>query len=537
MPRTLTSAAVAAVCVAYLSTAAAAVFPVGAETIVDGLSAPTDIVVAGDQSNRLFVVEQTGGIRIVRNGGVVATPFLDIGPLVIAGGEQGSLGLAFHPHYATNGRFFINYTRAGDGATVIASYRVSSADPDRADALSRSELLIVPQPFSNHNGGALRFGPDGYLYIGVGDGGSGNDPVNRAQNPQELLGKLLRIDVDNGTPYAIPPGNPFATGGGRPEIFATGLRNPWRLSFDRLTGDLYIGDVGQHAQEEIDFVPGGQGAGANFGWRVMEGTECTDLGGGPPCDSPALTPPILTYGHDEGCSVTGGVVYRGRNVPVLYGRYLYGDFCSGRLWAAGRDAEGRWRTDVVMETGHGLSTFGEDADGEVYWADLFAGRIYRLTADATAPLGIEYYNAALQHYFLTAEPAEAAALDGGAFGGAWARTGYAFAVSTSRGSDAFDVCRFFGNPGEGPNSHFYTGYQAECAALKVNPLWIFESVGFRMALPAGHSCPSSNLPVYRLYNNPTTLAAVNHRFTTDGSIYAQLQAAGWIGEGVAFCAK
>ena len=540
MPGTLKSAVVAAACAAcsaFLSAAVAAVFPVGAETIVDGLSAPTDIVVAADHSNRLFVVEQTGGIRIVRNGGLVPAPFLDIGSLLIAGGEQGLLGLAFHPQYATNGRFFVNYTRAGDGATVIASYRVSSADPDRADALSRSELLIVPQPFSNHNGGALRFGPDGYLYIGMGDGGGGNDPGNRAQDPQELLGKLLRIDVDGGDPYAIPPGNPFAAGGGRPEIFASGLRNPWRVSFDRTTGDIYIGDVGQHTQEEIDFVPGGQGAGANFGWRVMEGIQCTGLGGGPPCGSPTLTPPILTYGHDEGCSVTGGVVYRGRNVPVLYGRYLYGDFCSGRLWAAGRDAEGRWRADVIMETGHALSGFGEDAEGEVYWADLSAGRIHRLTADASAPLAIEYYNAALQHYFLTAESLEAAALDGGAFGGAWKRTGYAFAVSTSTGSDSFDVCRFFGKPGEGPDSHFYTGYEAECATLKANPLWIFESVGFRMALPSGNSCPASTLPVYRLYNDPATLAAVNHRFTTDASIYAQLQGAGWIGEGVAFCAR
>lgn len=224
---------------------ATAVLPIRAELVVTGASSPVDIVAAPGDATRLFVVEQGGRIRILRNGAFAAAPFLDIATLLVTGGERGLLGLAFHPQFAGNGRFFVDYTRAGDGATVIAEYRVTAAAPDRADAASAQVLLTIPQPFENHNGGALRFGPDGYLYIGMGDGGSGNDPGNRAQNPNELLGKLLRIDVDHGTPYASPPDNAFvASGLGRPEIFALGLRNPWRIAFDRVTGDLYVGDVG-----------------------------------------------------------------------------------------------------------------------------------------------------------------------------------------------------------------------------------------------------------------------------------------------------
>ncbi len=371
----------------------------------------------------------------------------------------------------------------------------------------------------------------------MGDGGSGNDPENRAQNPQELLGKMLRIDVDGAVPYAIPAGNPFAAGGGRREIFASGLRNPWRFSFDRVTGDLYIGDVGQNAVEEIDFLAKGQGAGANFGWRVMEGNACTNLGGGPPCGAAVFTPPVLTYDHSQGCSVTGGVVYRGRKVPVLYGRYLYSDYCSGRLWAAARDRDGVWQTEVVLETGHQIGTIGEDDDVEVYWSDLREGAIHRLIAEPAAPIAIEYFNATLGHYFLTAFPEEAAALDGGAFAGAWRRTGYAFAVWSANDPGTVDVCRFFGKPGVGPNSHFYTGFAQECAMLKASPLWTFEAIGFRMRLPANDACAPATRPVYRLYNNPATLAQVNHRFTVDGATYNAMRAAGWIGEGVAFCAK
>ena len=519
------------------ATTAVAALPVKSELVVAGAESSIDIARAGDGSAQLYVADQSGRIRILRNGAFLATAFLDIRSLVAFGGEQGLLGVAFHPQFASNGMFYVDYTRAGDGATVVASFQVSAADPDRADPASRTELLKIAQPYANHNGGGLRFGPDGYLYIGMGDGGSGNDPENRAQNPQELLGKMLRIDVDGVAPYAIPSGNPFASGGGRPEIFATGLRNPWRFSFDRATGDLYIGDVGQDVVEEIDFLAKGQGAGANFGWRVMEGNRCTNLGGGPACNAAAFTPPILTYDHGQGCSVTGGVVYRGRNVPVLYGRYLYADYCSGRLWTAARDRNGVWQTEVLLETGHQIGTFGEDSEGEVYWSDLQHGAIHRLIPDPAISVAIEYFNAALGHYFLTAFPEEAAALDGGAFAGAWKRTGYGFVVWNDTDPDAVPVCRFFGKPGVGPNSHFYTGYPQECAGLKANPLWTFEGIGFLMRVAVNDACPPITRPVYRLYNDPPTLAQVNHRFTADGTTFDAMRGAGWIGEGVAFCAK
>jgi glucose/arabinose dehydrogenase len=473
----------------------------------------------------------------VRNGAVATAPFLDIRNLVQAGGEQGLLGLALHPGFAQNGRFFVNYTRAGDGATVIAAYTVSAADRNVADPASRRELMTVPQPYANHNGGGLRFGPDGYLYIGMGDGGSGNDPENRAQDSQSLLGKMLRIDVDAGHPYGIPPGNLYATEGqGRRETWALGLRNPWRFSFDRVAGDLYIGDVGQGAVEEIHFAARGTPAGLNFGWRVMEGNRCTGLGGGPPCASVAFTPPVATYEHNEGCSVTGGVVYRGRAVPAMHGRYLYGDFCSGRMWTTSRDRDGAWRTEVLLDTGHQIGTFGEDSAGEVYWSDLRSGRIYKLVAPPSAPVAVEYFNASLGHYFVTAFAEEAAALDAGAFAGAWTRTGFGFAVAPATDTSAVDVCRLFGTPDVGPNTHFYTGNASECASLRVNPLWTFEGMAFRTHMPLNDACPPSLRPVYRLYNNPATLAAVNHRFTTDGATYAAMRAQGWTGEGVAFCA-
>jgi len=522
---------------AWAAGVAHAALPVRAQFVASGAAAPVDIVSARDGSAQLFVVEQAGIVRILRDGVIQGTPFLDIRGFVVFGGERGLLGLAFHPQYAANGKFYVNYTRAGDGATVIASYRVSATNHDRADPNSRSEIIAIPQPFENHNGGALRFGPDGYLYIGMGDGGSANDPGNRAQNPQELLGKMLRIDVDGAAPYAIPPGNAYAQGGGRPEIWASGLRNPWRFSFDRITGDLYIGDVGQDTQEEIDFLPRGAASGANFGWRVMEGTRCTLLPNGGPCPNNAFAMPIATYDHGQGCSVTGGFVYRGRLVPVLYGRYLYADFCSGRMWAVARDRDGRWQNELILSTGHQITTFGEDADGEVYWADARRGEIHRLAADPSVPIAIEYFNAALGHYFLTAFPEEAAALDAGALGGAWARTGFAFVAWYPDDVDAVDVCRFFGTPNVGPNTHFYTGHVQECAGLKANPLWTYEGIGFRMRLPANDACPALTRAVYRLYNNPTTLAAVNHRYTTDGATYVAMIAAGWTGEGVALCAK
>jgi len=515
-----------------------AALPVRGDLVVAGMSMPVEFATAPGRPRDLFIVEQGGRIRILRDGVLLPAPFVDIGPLVLAGGERGLLGLAFHPKHATNGRLFVNYTRAGDGATVVASFRVSAADADRVDPASRGELLTVAQPFENHNGGALRFGPDGYLYIAMGDGGSGNDPGNRAQDPQELLGKMLRIDVDHGAPYGIPPGNVYAgSGGGRPEIFASGLRNPWRFSFDRVAGDLYIGDVGQDAQEEVDFLPRDAAPGANFGWRVVEGTRCTGLPNGPQCPSPSFTPPILVYEHGEGCSVTGGVVYRGRAIPVLYGRYVYADFCTGRMWSAARDRNGAWHAEALAETGHQIAAIGEDAAGELYWSDLRTGDVHRLAGDPSVPVAIEYYNGANGHYFLTAFADEAAYLDAGAFGGAWQRTGYGFAVARPLESGAVDVCRFFGAPATGLDTHFYTGDAPECAVLKANPRWTYEAVGFRARPPAADACAPNTRPVWRFYSDPATLAGVNHRFTTDGTVHAAMLARGWLAEGVAFCAK
>jgi hypothetical protein len=325
---------------------------------------------------------------------VLATSFLDIRSLVGCCGERGLLGLAFHPHYSENGFFFVDYTNTA-GDTVIARYRVSS-DPAVADSSSGVTLLTIPQPFANHNGGQLAFGPDGYLYVGMGDGGSANDPMCNGQRDESLLGKILRIDVDANASsppfYGIPPDNPFAApGGARDEIWAKGLRNPWRFSFDRSTGDLFIGDVGQGAREEIDFQAAGSPGGRNYGWKVMEGTICGGGGtsgcptGVPACNSPVLALPILEYSHSAGdCSVTGGYVYRGRQFPQLAGTYLYGDYCTGKIWGA-TSAAGAWSARLFGQRASNLTTFGEDASGELYLATengLFA-RI--VDANPTAP--------------------------------------------------------------------------------------------------------------------------------------------------------
>jgi glucose/arabinose dehydrogenase len=335
--------------------------------VTGGLDAPLFLASARDGSGRLFVLEQPGRIRIVEGGKLVTKPFLDLTGRVLAGGEQGLLGLAFHAGYRTNGRFFVDYTRKPDGATVIAEYHVSS-DPDVALPSGRT-VLVVPQPFPNHNGGMLAFGPDGRLYVGLGDGGSGGDPGNRAQNRNLLLGKVLRIGVDGAKPYAIPPDNPFARGGGRGEIYALGFRNPWRFSFDRGTGLLYAGDVGQDRVEEVDIVR----RGGNYGWRIMEGNLCFSPASG--CDRTELTPPIATYTHAGGrCAIVGGYVYRGRAVPGLAGTYVYGDLCSGEVFGR-RDG----RSAVLLDTGLSITSFGEDEAGELYVTD-HAGGIRRLAS-------------------------------------------------------------------------------------------------------------------------------------------------------------
>ncbi len=347
-----------------------------------GLSLPLGVAHAGDGSGRLYIVEQGGRIRLVDNGTLLAAPFLDISTRVIAGGEQGLLGLAFPPGFAASGRFYVNYTRIQDGATVIARF-LRTANPNVADNTSEVIVLTIPQPFANHNGGQLALGPDGFLYIGMGDGGSGNDPFNNAQNPVSLLGKMLRIDVesapDPGLPYAIPPNNPFVGNAAfRGEIWALGLRNPWRFSFDRLTGDLYIADVGQSAFEEVDFQPVMSPGGENYGWRIMEGAHC-NANIDPACSSAGLVLPVAEYGHGPECSITGGFVYRGQAFPRIQGIYIYADLCSGKFWGLQRNGS-VWQNTLLLVEPHTISTFGEDEAGNLYAADLFTGIVYEIVA-------------------------------------------------------------------------------------------------------------------------------------------------------------
>jgi glucose/arabinose dehydrogenase len=344
--------------------------------LVSGLQRPLDLASPGDGSGRLFVLEQPGVIRILQSDQLLPAPFLDIRERVGSqGNEQGLLGIAFHPQYPQNGFFYLNYTdRNGD--TVIARYNVSPGDPNQAEPGSEVVLLQVDQPFGNHNGGQVDFGPDGFLYIGLGDGGSANDPQGKGQSLQTLLGKILRIDVNNGERYAIPADNPFAAGGGLPEIWMYGLRNPWRFSFDRATGDLYIADVGQNAWEEINFWPAGAPGGTNFGWSYREGAN--PFAGTPPAGL-ELVDPVAEYQHPLGCSVTGGYVYRGEAAPDMQGVYLYGDFCSGIVWGLLRQADGSWQNEVLFQTGANISSFGLDEAGEIYLINQPSGSISRLS--------------------------------------------------------------------------------------------------------------------------------------------------------------
>jgi glucose/arabinose dehydrogenase len=343
--------------------------------VISGFVSPVDFQFVDDGTGRMFVVEQAGRIRIVQNGQLRDPAFLDITDRVGSGGnEQGLLGLAFHPDFEGIPYFYVNYTDK-NGNTVIARFQ---AEGDKADPGSEKDLLKIDQPFPNHNGGILTFGPnDGYLYLGLGDGGSQGDPNGNGQNTNVLLGKILRIDVDRGDPYSIPSDNPFAKGGGRPEIWAYGLRNPWRFSFDRLTGDLYIADVGQDLWEEVD-VAFGNPPGLNYGWNYYEGMH--PYSGQAP-GGINFTFPVVEYSHAEGgCSVTGGYVYRGA-MPEWQGIYLYGDFCSGKIWGLIHSPDptsGKpWQSQVLFETKASITTFGEDLSGEIYFADR-GGTIYRL---------------------------------------------------------------------------------------------------------------------------------------------------------------
>ncbi len=350
--------------------AAAAQAPLTTELFVSGLTSPVDLTFAPGDPTRVFIVEQRGVIRVVENGVLLSTPFVDIDGNVASGGERGLLGLAFHPDYQNNGRFFVNFTNNA-GNTRIAELSVT-ADPNVANPTIVQNITLIAQDFSNHNGGALRFGPDGMLYVGMGDGGSGNDPNGRSQDGTQLLGKMLRFDVDIPAPF-IPADNPFVgVSTVRDEIWHLGVRNPWRFSFDRVTGDMWIADVGQNAREEVDFVPAGVG-GLNLGWRCKEGTRCTNLSGCS-CTDPTLLDPIIEYNHSQGCSITGGKIYRGAAIPSLQGTYFYADFCSNRIWSLRYDGTNvtdfMERQDELDPEGplslSNITSFGEDFDGEVY---------------------------------------------------------------------------------------------------------------------------------------------------------------------------
>ena len=374
----LTSAVVLLTCVI---SAEASDLPVDLvlQQVAQGYSDPVVVTGARDGSGRLFVVEQQGRILIV-GGGV----FLDIASLVdSSGNEQGLLGLAFHPDFANNGYFFVNYTHDPAGTnpdvTLVSRFEVSVGDPNSAASSSETIILEFEQPALNHNGGDLHFGPDGYLYIATGDGGGSEDPFQNAQDHGSLLGKILRIDVDTGNPYGIPQDNPFVgEGGARDEIWAYGLRNPWRFSFDRLNGDLFIGDVGQQAREEIDLQRASSGGGENYGWSCKEGDLAVNFN---PCDGEPLTVPILVFGHDPECSVTGGFLYRG-NIGGLHGRYVFADYCSGVIWFAS-ESSGVWSTEVFQDTTMNISSFGEDDEGELYVLDHDGGVAYRFFSPAS----------------------------------------------------------------------------------------------------------------------------------------------------------
>ena len=352
---------------------------VGLETVVDGLDAPLAVTSAGDRSGRIFVTEQGGQIRIVRDGKLVASPFLDISTRITSGGERGLLGLAFHPEFPTDPRIFVNYTDA-NGDTQVSSFRVDPTRPDAADPSSEVKILHIAQPYANHNGGAVVFGPDGFLYIATGDGGSGGDPHGNGQSLTTLLGKILRIDIDRtdgAKPYAIPPGNPFVgTADALPEIYLYGLRNPWRISFDRATGDLWMGDVGQSAWEEVDVARAGT-SGQNYGWNITEGNHCYQPPGG--CITTGLTLPVAEYSHDAGCTVIGGYVYRSSAQPALAGGYLFGDYCSGTIWAIDPSQDVLRPPTVVLKGTASLSSFGEDEAGELYATDIGGGRLLLVT--------------------------------------------------------------------------------------------------------------------------------------------------------------
>jgi glucose/arabinose dehydrogenase len=363
-------AAIVALVALALQTAAAAPI-IALSPFVSGLTSPVDLQPSRDGTSRLFVVQQGGIIRVIKSGKLLATPFLNLTSLVQSGGEEGLLGLAFHPAYKTNGRFFVNYTRSVSGQiqTIIAEYHASSTNPDVANPTG-AIVLKVNQPFDNHNGGQLAFGPDGYLYIGLGDGGSEGDPQKNGQKLSTLLGKMLRIDVNSGAPYKIPPTNPFVGRTGvKPEIWAYGFRNPWRFSFD--SNRLFIGDVGQDAYEEIDIGT----IGGNFGWNIMEGRHCYPIGS--TCNQSGKILPIAEVAHPTAEAIIGGFVYRSTAIPALTGSYVFGDFVTGTIWGL-KQVSGTWQRTTLLSTGRAISAFGRDAGGALYVVDYLNGAIFKI---------------------------------------------------------------------------------------------------------------------------------------------------------------
>ena len=347
-----------------------------------GLSQPLFLTSAHDGTSRLFIVEKTGRIKILQNGRIRSTPLLSLAGQVSKGSEQGLLGLAFHPRFETNRRLYVNFTNLS-GDTVIREYKVYKSNRNLVNKSTGRTILKIGQPYANHNGGMLEFGPDGFLYIGMGDGGSSGDPGGRAQSKSSLLGKMLRIGVnsrDAGLQYHVPAGNPFVGVTGRDEIWQLGLRNPWRWSFDRSTGDLWIGDVGQGAWEEVDRAlasGSGPGKGINWGWDILEGTHCYPSSVSS-CNTSGKTMPLLEFDHNNGrCSVTGGYVYRGSEIPLLRGGYVFGDYCSGEIWVVAANATAPASKTLLLNTSLLISSFGETNAGELYVTDL-GGRLYRV---------------------------------------------------------------------------------------------------------------------------------------------------------------
>jgi glucose/arabinose dehydrogenase len=348
--------------------------PPALQRIASGLAQPVFLTAAPGDPTRLFVVEKTGAVRILRNDTLLTAPFVDIGTLVSRGSEQGLLSLAFHPDYGASGYVFLSYTDTFDSSKVV---RYHATGPETLDPASAVRILSVAQPYTNHNGGLIAFGPDGMLYVGLGDGGSGGDPQGNGQNTATLLGSILRLDVDGAAPYIIPPDNPLVgQSGSRGEIWVYGLRNPWRFSFDRVTHDLYIGDVGQNTREEVDVQAAGSAGGENYGWNIMEGSICYNAA---TCQTQGLVLPVAEYTHAEGCSITGGYVYRGTAVRTLQGRYLYADYCGG--WVRSFTYAGGVATDARdwpdLSPGPQVTSFGEDGAGELYVMTQ-DGDVYRI---------------------------------------------------------------------------------------------------------------------------------------------------------------